>query len=72
MGKGKGTGTTATKHRHVPSGEHHGDGTCPGHVHVSVLFVDFWTWDTRAFPTKEKRADNKANKNKASQANQKI
>eukprot|EP00957_Ditylum_brightwellii_P205359 15343527-Ditylum_brightwellii.AAC.1 len=49
--------------RPVPSGEHHGDGTCPGrvpdmsrtcpgHVLMSVLLADFWTWDARTFPTK--------------------
>ena len=26
--------------------------TCPGHVLVSVLLADFWTWDARTFPTK--------------------
>ncbi len=30
--------------RPVPSGEHQGEGTCPRHVPVSGLFIDFWTW----------------------------
>ena len=36
----------------VPFGEHHGDRTCTGHVPMSILFADFWTWDVRTFRTK--------------------